>query len=81
MRVSAAARRYARALFSLAQEDHHVTEIREELAQLAGLLDQSKELRRAQAELHDEASALAAELAATILRDQVQQSDRDRLLD
>jgi F-type H+-transporting ATPase subunit b len=40
-----------------------------------------QELRRAQAELHDEASALAAELAATILRDQVQQSDRDRLLD
>ncbi len=40
-----------------------------------------QELRRAQAELHDEASALAAELAATILREQVQQSDRDRLLD
>ena len=40
-----------------------------------------QELRRAQAELHDEAAALAAELAATILRDQVQQPDRDRLLD
>jgi F-type H+-transporting ATPase subunit b len=40
-----------------------------------------QELRRAQDELHDEASTLAAELAATILRDQVQQPDRDRLLD
>lgn len=40
-----------------------------------------QELRRAQAQLHAEASALAVELAATILRDQVQAADRDRLLD
>ena len=47
MRVSAAARRYARALFSLAREDHQISEVREELALLARLLDESKELREA----------------------------------
>jgi F-type H+-transporting ATPase subunit b len=40
-----------------------------------------QELRRAQDQLHDEASELAVELAATLLRQQVQPGDRDRLLD
>lgn len=40
-----------------------------------------QELRRAQDQLHDEASALAVELAEEILRAQVQPGDRDRLLD
>ena len=47
MRASAAARRYARALFSLAREDRRTSEIRDELAVLARLLDESKELRDA----------------------------------
>ncbi len=47
MRASAAARRYARALFALAREDHRVSEIRDELAVLGRLLDESQELRDA----------------------------------
>jgi F-type H+-transporting ATPase subunit b len=45
----------------------------------AAAVDQ--ELRRAKDQLHDEASELAVELAAKILRQQVQPGDRDRLLD
>lgn len=45
----------------------------------AAAVDQ--EVRRARARLHDEASALAVELAAGILREQVTAQDRDRLLD
>ena len=40
-----------------------------------------QELRRARARLRSEASELAVELAAGILREQVTPSDRDRLLD
>ncbi len=40
-----------------------------------------RELRRAQAQLRDEASELAIELAATLLREQVVDADRDRLMD
>jgi F-type H+-transporting ATPase subunit b len=40
-----------------------------------------QELRRARARLRDEASELAVELAAGILREQVGPADRDRLLD
>jgi F-type H+-transporting ATPase subunit b len=40
-----------------------------------------QEVRRARAKLHDEASQLAVELAAGILREQVTAQDRDRLLD
>jgi F-type H+-transporting ATPase subunit delta len=47
MRSSAAARRYARALFSLAQEEGHVAEVKTELGQLAGLLGQNEALRNA----------------------------------
>jgi F-type H+-transporting ATPase subunit delta len=47
MRISAAARRYARALFSLAQEAQRVPEVRRELEQLAELLAASSELGRA----------------------------------
>jgi len=39
------------------------------------------ELRRAQSELREEAAALATELAAGMLRDQVGDGDRDRLMD
>jgi F-type H+-transporting ATPase subunit delta len=47
VRASAAARRYARALFSLAREERRVEAVREDLAGLARLLDDSPELRRA----------------------------------
>jgi F-type H+-transporting ATPase subunit b len=45
----------------------------------AAAVDQ--EVRRARATLHDEASKLAVELAAGILREQVTDQDRARLLD
>jgi F-type H+-transporting ATPase subunit delta len=47
MRVSAAARRYARALFSLAQETQRVPDVRRELDEMAELLARSAELGRA----------------------------------
>jgi F-type H+-transporting ATPase subunit delta len=47
MRSSAAARRYARALFALAKEDGRVSEVRGELQQLADLLAANQELRHA----------------------------------
>jgi len=47
MRSTAAARRYARALFGLAQEESRVAEIRAELASFAEVLASSGELRRA----------------------------------
>lgn len=40
-----------------------------------------QEVRRARARLHDEASQLAVEMAAGILREQVTDADRNRLLD
>ena len=40
-----------------------------------------QELRRAQAELRDEAAVLATEIAERILRERLEDSDRDRLLD
>ncbi|MCZ6463890.1 MAG: ATP synthase F1 subunit delta [Proteobacteria bacterium] len=47
MRGSAATRRYARALFSLAREGDQVDAVRGELETMAGLLSESAELRRA----------------------------------
>ena len=47
MASSAAARRYARALFSLAKEQHRVREVGGELDALASLFDESSELREA----------------------------------
>ncbi len=47
MPSSAAARRYARALFQIAKEDHRVSEVGIELDGLATLLDENDELRRA----------------------------------
>jgi F-type H+-transporting ATPase subunit delta len=47
MASSAAARRYARALFSLAKDEHRVREVGNELDLLAKLFDQSVELRDA----------------------------------
>jgi F-type H+-transporting ATPase subunit delta len=47
MRSSAAARRYARALFALADETHAVTQARDELAAIAGLFESEPALRNA----------------------------------
>ena len=45
MARAAAARRYAKALFSLAQEGNRLSEVREELARLGELLGKNAELR------------------------------------
>jgi F-type H+-transporting ATPase subunit delta len=45
MAKAAAARRYAKALFTLAQEDGRATEVREELERLGRLLAESADLR------------------------------------
>ena len=47
MRSSAAARRYARALFSLAKEEDRIAEIGQELQRLADLLTENEELHHA----------------------------------
>jgi len=47
MRLTAAARRYARALFGLAKDEGRVSETRDELRKLAGVLDSNEELRNA----------------------------------
>lgn len=47
MKTSAAGRRYARAMFSLAQEDGRVSEVRAEFAQLEEVLEESSDLRMA----------------------------------
>jgi len=45
--ISAAARRYARALFQIAKEDRRVSEVGGELDALASLLEENRELREA----------------------------------
>ena len=47
MPTSAAARRYAKALFQIAKEDHRVSEVASELDALASLLEDNEELREA----------------------------------
>jgi F-type H+-transporting ATPase subunit delta len=47
MKSTTAAIRYAKALFSLAKEEHHVSEVRNELESLSGLFAESNELREA----------------------------------
>jgi F-type H+-transporting ATPase subunit delta len=47
MRSSAAARRYARALFSIARDEGAVTSVRSELESMGQLLDETPELHRA----------------------------------
>lgn len=47
MRTSAAARRYGRALFSLAREEGRIDEVRGELRRFAELLEESRDLRDA----------------------------------
>jgi F-type H+-transporting ATPase subunit delta len=47
MRSSAAARRYARALFSLAQDDGRTAEVKDDLAQFSTVLEQNDDLRKA----------------------------------
>jgi F-type H+-transporting ATPase subunit delta len=46
MRSSAAARRYARALFSIARDDGSVASVRSELDAMGGLLEETPELHR-----------------------------------
>jgi F-type H+-transporting ATPase subunit delta len=45
MATSAAARRYARALFALARDEGRIAEVRQDLAALSGMLDEHAELR------------------------------------
>lgn len=47
MRGGTAAYRYAKALFTLAQDEHKHTEVREEIERLNELFEQSRELREA----------------------------------
>jgi F-type H+-transporting ATPase subunit delta len=47
MATSMAAKRYARALFSLAKEESHVAEVRAELGAIAELLEENAEIRNA----------------------------------
>ena len=47
MKSGAAARRYARALFSLSQDDGRVDDVRRNLARFAELLEQNAELQQA----------------------------------
>ena len=46
MKSSAAGRRYAKAVFTLAQEDSRVAEVRQELSDLSELIEQNPELSR-----------------------------------
>jgi F-type H+-transporting ATPase subunit delta len=45
MKSSTAAIRYAKALFSLAKDEHRIAEVRQELDSLAGLFDENAELQ------------------------------------
>lgn len=47
MKSGAAARRYARALFSLARDDGRIAEVKDELAQFSAVLEQNDGLRKA----------------------------------
>jgi len=47
MKAGAAAHRYAKALFGLAQEDHRPRDVRDEIERLVGLFSESRELREA----------------------------------
>ncbi|MBW2400365.1 MAG: F0F1 ATP synthase subunit delta, partial [Deltaproteobacteria bacterium] len=47
MRSSAAARRYARALFLLAKDDGRIAEVKGELAQFSAVIEQNENLRQA----------------------------------
>jgi F-type H+-transporting ATPase subunit delta len=90
MRSSAAARRYARALFGLARSDGRVTQVREELAQIAELFEQSAELREALLTPLHPAEERKAVLRAVMERGQLSRTvqnffsyliDRRRLVD
>ena len=90
MRTSAAARRYARALFSLAREQHRVSEVRAELERTAGALSESSELREALfTPLHPveerkkvlEAVAAQLDLSQTVRHFQALLIDQRRLVD
>ena len=90
MRTSAAARRYARALFELAREDHRVSDVRDELGRVSASLDESAELREALfTPLHPveqrkkvlEAVAASLELSTTMKHFLSLLIDRRRLVD
>jgi F-type H+-transporting ATPase subunit delta len=90
MRASGAARRYARALFELAREEHRVADVRGELERTSELLSESDELRSALfTPLHpvDErkkvlnAVAVSLELSQTVRHFQSHLIDQRRLVD
>jgi F-type H+-transporting ATPase subunit b len=66
-----------------AEREHILADARANAARIeqTARLAADQELRRAREALRDEASELAVELAAGLLRDQVTEADRDRLLD
>ena len=90
MRASAAARRYARALFELAREEHRVAEVRGELDRTSNLLAESGELRDALlTPLHPvderkgvlDAVSASLELSTTVRHFQSYLIDQRRLVD
>jgi F-type H+-transporting ATPase subunit delta len=90
MRTSAAARRYARALFELAREEHRVSDVRRELERVTGAIDESAELSDALfTPLHPveqrkqvlAAVATSLELSTTMKHFQSLLIDRRRLVD
>jgi F-type H+-transporting ATPase subunit b len=66
-----------------AEREHILSDARASAARIeqTARLAVDQELRRAREQLRDEASKLAVELAAGLLREQVTPADRDRLLD
>lgn len=90
MRASAAARRYARALFELAREEHRVAEVRGELDRVSDLLAESGELHDALlTPLHPvderkgvlDAVSASLELSTTVRHFQSYLIDQRRLVD
>jgi F-type H+-transporting ATPase subunit delta len=90
MRASAAARRYARALFELAREEHRVAEVRGELDRMSDLLAESGELHDALlTPLHPvderkgvlDAVSASLELSTTVRHFQSYLIDQRRLVD
>ena len=90
MQASAAARRYARALFEISREDHKVAEVRGELARLSETLEENRDLRDALfTPLHPaderkkvlDAVAASLGLSQTVKHFQSHLIDRRRLVD
>jgi F-type H+-transporting ATPase subunit delta len=90
MQASAAARRYAKALFEISREDHKVAEVRGELARLSETLEENRDLRDALfTPLHPaderkkvlDAVAASLGLSQTVKHFQSHLIDRRRLVD